>query len=385
MGFETSLRKECKEGFQDFKNYINQINDPNYLNQKHDGYLVDFNQYNNFENYINSLNNPQAKQTNEGQNNWNIESKKLRTVNINEVNNKILQDNKFIIINTELYKLICKHIDQDIYNKIVYKLTRELIDIYTIKGNRIQFRNNKNNIIDKNVLTGSNLQFSTNNINNNIINKSNITNNINNSQINNNNIHNNNANNSINNFQIMKENADKIYLYMLKYFQNENRLLSVLLNNKSQQIYQGFLVDKEWVDIWKQNSHYEIINKQFFQKNVIIETQIKNALIHEQTNNNLINDLNKIPDINNYILRDINQFEEELKKNKSFVLLNGEFLISYDKNINNISIVNCNLNFQNISIKKINGSYLSFNTNDNIINISKIIIEFNSKALHNSS
>ena len=132
-------------------------------------------------------------------------------MNINEVNNKILQNNKFIIINTELYKLICKHIDQDIYNKIVYKLTSELIDIYPIKGNRIKFRNNKNNIIDKSVLTGSNLQFSTNNINNNIINNSNITNNINNSQININNIHNNNANNSINKFQIMKANADKIY------------------------------------------------------------------------------------------------------------------------------------------------------------------------------
>ena len=83
MGGETSLRKECKKGFQEFQNYIYQINDPNYLNQNHDGYLVDYNQYKNFENYINSLNNPQAKQTNEEQNNWNIESKKLRTVNIN--------------------------------------------------------------------------------------------------------------------------------------------------------------------------------------------------------------------------------------------------------------------------------------------------------------
>ena len=171
---------------------------------------------------------------------------------------------------------------------------------------------------------------------------------------------------------------------MLKYFQNEYRILSILSNDKIQQIYQGFLVDKEWVDNWKHNSHYETIYKQFFQNNNFNETQIKSSLIYEQTNNNLINDLNKIPDINNYILRDINKLEEELKKNKSFVLLNGEFLISYDKNINNISIFNCDLNFQNISIKKINGSYLSFKTNDNIINISKIKNEFNSKALHNS-
>ena len=123
MGGETSLRKECKEGFQEFKNYIHQINDPDYRNQNHDGYFVDYNQYKNFESYINSLNNNlQATQADEEQYNKDIEFKKLKTVNINEVNSKILQDNKFIIINTELCRLICKHTEQDINNKIIYKL-----------------------------------------------------------------------------------------------------------------------------------------------------------------------------------------------------------------------------------------------------------------------
>ena len=48
MGIEISLREECEGGFRKFKYYVYQINDPNYLNQNHDGYLVDYNQYKNF-------------------------------------------------------------------------------------------------------------------------------------------------------------------------------------------------------------------------------------------------------------------------------------------------------------------------------------------------
>ena len=134
MGVGTSF-DDYKLSFIKFENYINVINKAqNRTNEIYEGYFVDYNEYQQFENIINN------SQINKEQNNYNIESKKLKTVNINEVNNKILNDNKFIIINNELHKIICEQNTQDdINNKIKYKIIPNFIEIYSINGNKFQF------------------------------------------------------------------------------------------------------------------------------------------------------------------------------------------------------------------------------------------------------
>ena len=133
MGVGTSF-DDYKLAFIKFKKYINVINKAqNRTNEIYEGYFVDYNEYQQFENIINN------SQINKEQNNYNIKSKKLSTVNINEINNKILNDNKFIIINNELHKIICEQNSQDnINNKINYKIIPNFIEIYTINGNKLQ-------------------------------------------------------------------------------------------------------------------------------------------------------------------------------------------------------------------------------------------------------
>ena len=325
-----------------FPNVINK--DQNRTNEIYEGYIVDYNEYQQFENIINN------SQINKEQNNYNIESKKLKTVNINEVNNKILKDNKLIIINNELHKIICDPNSQDnINNKIKYKIIPNFIEIYSINGNKFQFYNNKTNIIDKSA----------------IVKKINISKNV--------------------IKHIKTTTVDKIYLQIINFYENEKLIKSYLTDKQNIIIYKGFLIDKEWVDNWIKFSHYEIINKEFFQKVIFSAKEIKNYLKNEQINNNIINDLNKINDENNYIIKDINQFDGKLETNKSFVILNDKFLKLYVDNIN-INPINFNLSYQNIKIKKPIGiGFLSFVTNDNILNNSKINIESNSQLFMHKS
>ena len=344
MGIGTSF-DNYKLSFIKFENYINVINKAqNRTNEIYEGYFVDYNEYQQFENIINN------SQINKEQNNYDIESKKLRTVNINEVNNKILNDNKFIIINNELHKIICEQNTQDyINNKIMYKIIPNFIEIYSINGNKFQFYNNKTNIIDKSAIVKK------------IFTSKNVIK------------------------HIKTTNVDKIYLQIINFYENEKLIKSYFTDKQNIIIYKGFIIDKDWVDNWIKFSHYEIINKEFFQKDIFNAKEIKNYLKNEQINNNIINDLNKINKVNNYIIEDINQFEGKLEANKSFVILNDKFLKLYSDNIN-INPINFNLSYQSIKIKKPIGiGFLSFVTNDNILNNSKINIESNSQLFMHKS
>lgn len=101
----NNLIEEYKGAFSKYRNYVYEINDIRSQTITHKGYLVNYDDYLNFEKFINELD-KQSKQ-NESQTNISFESKKLRTVNINEVKNKIVNDNKYIIINRDLHEKIC--------------------------------------------------------------------------------------------------------------------------------------------------------------------------------------------------------------------------------------------------------------------------------------
>ena len=359
MGIETSIIEKYKEGFEKFQNYLYEIHSPYYQNKMHEGYFVDYKKFQDFEKLINDL--APEKQADETKMQAKIESNKISTVNLNEVNNQILNGNRYLIINNSMYELICKQNEPEKKNnKIVYKIITHYLEIYPEKGKIIQFTNNNTNIIDKTVIVGSVLN---NNTNNNIINYSNNNQNINNTE---------NMNNSIISIQAIETNADKIYLIMLKYFENENKIISILRDQKSEQMFQGFLVDKEWVDNWIKYSHYEAVNKEFFQTGKKDKLEIKKLLLKEINNNNLNNDLKKINDVDKFILKDVSQLGDALKNNKSYVILNKEFLSSYVNNVN-VNPIEFYLSYQSIKVViKERIYFFTFKTNDNILNLSKI-------------
>ena len=86
------------------------------------------------------------------------------------------------------------------------------------------------------------------------------------------------------------------------------------------------------------------------------------------SNNNLNYD--EIKDIQNYIIKDINQLKLKENSNKSYVLLNFNFLREFPFK-ENITVITFYLSFQNIQIRSLNMPVISFKSNNNII-INKI-------------
>ena len=293
MGSETSLITQCKEGFSAFIKYLDKINDSDNQNKNHDGYLVYYNEYQDFENYINDFdNNAEINEEKIKENNNLIESKKLNTVNINEVNDKILQDNKFIIINNDLHKLICKQNNQDDNNKIVYKIKNDFIEINQTKGKIIQFKNNKNNIIDKSTIKESILYNDMNT-------------------------------------QILK------HLIKFHFYKNELRK-----NNNSSQIYKGYLIKSDIINIFKEkydlkkifdflekNNIFNQINYQNFDSNFQKIIQILN-----ENDNSDFNGIKKIksleiPNANIITLNENLISKKFISKNQSKLIYLDEFEI----------------------------------------------------------
>ena len=181
MGADEISLNDYTEAFNIFNEYIQKINEPSSQNEIHEGYLVNLNEYQAFINLLNELNanqnnsNNTLSENNIYENNNNLELKKLSTINLTEVNDKVIEGQSFIIINIKLFKIICKQNEQEIMNnKVYYKITPTNIILYTQKD--FQFKNNKNNIIDASAI----LELPKNNdINYNKISKDKLYNNYN--------------------------------------------------------------------------------------------------------------------------------------------------------------------------------------------------------------
>ena len=98
-----SVLKKYIYAFSDFEKYLNKIYSPNNLNgTEHKGYLINFKDYEEIKENISKIK---------------INNKNVREINfkINQIEfktshyliNMILNGNKYIFINTDLWKLIC--------------------------------------------------------------------------------------------------------------------------------------------------------------------------------------------------------------------------------------------------------------------------------------
>ena len=167
MGSQATL-SDYKNGFTDFNEYINEINNNNALTlpEIHEGYLVNYEEYKKFKNEILSSFNEQQKNSNNNIVIINIPAddkqhvpEKIKTVNIHEALRNIQNNCKYKIINCKLYKLICiQNNEEKNKNKFEYQITSYTtvnpgyIIIKLEKQNEIKFKNNKNNIVDKTTL-----------------------------------------------------------------------------------------------------------------------------------------------------------------------------------------------------------------------------------------
>ena len=215
MGSDNDV-SSYSQSFEDFKKYVKKINSENSDKKQHKGYLINLSLYYEFKE---DLSNYQNRSINK----CSSESKiKLKPVDTNDLMEQLNNYYKFIIINDTLNQKICGSKYQN-YHQIKYKITPSIITLFTENGKILQFKNNKDNKIDK-------LSFIK------IDNNSNYP---------------------------IKENSEKIYNDIINYFQIEKDINEKLNNeNIKEEKYMGFLVDKSWIDNWKEYSFYDKIKKE---------------------------------------------------------------------------------------------------------------------------
>ena len=327
-----SILKNYSRAISDFEKYLKDIYSSKISGEnEHIGYLINLKDYEKIKEISNEVNKNDI-------NDCSI------ILEINQIEIKtpqyliymILNGNKYIFINTDLWKIIC---DKDKIEDIPIK--------YKINGNDRTFN------LDK-------IEFSF---------------------ISNNNIIEENSLNSNFNYKSNYEKIEKIYVSIINYYKFEKTILNSLKNKRyPNDTTKEYLVDKKWVDKWKTISNYEKIKNNFVQDNLNSKENIMNILIYylEQNKCNY-NELFETVNIRKF--DEIEEFESYLKKN-SLVLVDGNFINIFD---NFFSFLNY---FKSIKYNAFNNrihfylyGILSFRANKNIISINEIINYPNLKQL----
>ena len=269
MGGETSL-KDYKKAFENFNEYIKEIHTDIFArSENHTGYFINYVKYQKFENEINNSIKDSKTQTIKID-----DSKKLKTESLDVVINSISNDYKYIIINSQLQKLICKEDDPDKEkNKFEYQIFSESPEYFLINPNSnksYKFKYNENNIIDKSSIIIENEIRDINKANKSIVTDSKILD------------------------QWYNIHRDTTNYYLME------KEICEKLNQSESHPYQGFLVDNEWVDRWKKYSYYEKMKINFLQNPNKNENLIQQFINKEQLESKY--NYNDIKDVEKYIV-----------------------------------------------------------------------------------
>jgi len=311
--------------FSDFKEYLNKIYSSNNLyGKEYEGYLINLKD---FEKIKEIIDNDKI--------NINDYEKILK---INQIEfktsqyliNMILNGNQYIIINTNLWELLCDK-DKKYDSPIIYKVNSYALT-FNLDYKELSFRVNKN-IIDKNTL---NYSF------------------------------------------YYKSDFDQIkiiYNSIIDYYNFEKKFLIDLKNTKPSKDTSLYLISKKWIDKWKILSNFENIKNKYLQNNLDNEQKIMNDLIYyfeknKYNYNELINSLNI-------------KKKEELEiclKYDSFSLIDFSFAYCFNCNYDGKSI-NYKVFNNKIHIYLDNNEILSIKSNNNIISLNGIINYSNLKQL----
>ena len=326
-----------KNYFDSFKKYIKDINNESEP-KKHEGYFVNYTEYLKFENYIDDLINRKEKIRTSNYSQF-LESNKIKAINFKKVKEKIINEkDEFILIDKNLYKVICKQNEYDKNNyKVKYKITPTYLIIFPENDSETICLNNKNNIINMSSIKKY--------------------------------------------LGVSWKMIRKIYKDIKHYYENETEIFEKL-QEKEPHNYYGYLVDKKWVDEWDKYSSYNIIKESCLNKNISDKYIIKNFILNQQIKKKL--NYYNIKNIKNFILQNQNDLNDLQKENKTYVLLNENFVKKFI-DIQEIKISNFILSFQKISIKYPNKYELCFHTNNNIIQIGHDFINEKAKININNN
>jgi len=173
---------------------------------------------------------------------------------------------------------------------------------------------------------------------------------------------------------------ERIYTDAENYFENENNISNVLKSGEFKAFFQGYLVDKDWVDKWKAISCYDKIKTNFLENHNKNNMSIKRLIINSQSRNVLDYD-NLKEGIENYIIANEKKLNEFSSTNKLYVILNYKFLSSFINNLN-IRQIEFILSNKTISIRLNNRKELKFITDNNIIGYSKKFIYYSFNLKH---
>ena len=314
--------------FRIFYEYVAKTN--NEVTDKiHEGYLVDF------KDCYNLLENIRKNSANDSLIN---NKQKIIPKYPKELKNQLINGKRFILINNDFYRKICKrNIDQNLY-KISYKISKDYLVLCLNQAEILKFKKSKNNLIDKSTLLEQN--------------KININ---------------------------IKNNIDKIYTDIITYYNMEKKIEKKFKNpiNYGQK-FECFLVDKNWDNKWKKYSYYDSIKRECLEKNILDKDKIINKIKAEQTKNYLNYD--DVNNLENYLAFNEKRIYDSIKaSNKSYVILNKDFInlftITKDKNLfkpipfklfNNLIIIQSQ--YENELLCKIDNNIISKHSESNLIN-----------------
>ena len=311
-----SVLKKYKNAFSDFEKYLNNIYSYKNLNgTEHKGYLINLKDYEKVkENIVNNKINK-----NDCEKIYNINQIEFKTSHF--LINMILNGNKYIFINTDLWKIIC---DKDKISEcpIMYKVNKNDIT-FNLDNKTLSFRHNKN-IIDEN-------------------------------------------NYKDNFYKTDYKQIKKICESTFDYYNFENKILNDLKNKQySNDKSFAILISQNWIDNWKRISKYENIKTKYLQKNLNNKDDIINDLIYYFEKNEIkYNELFRF-----IIIRKFNKKEEieAYLKNESLVLISIRFSLCFDIKYND-KLIKYNAFNNKIHIYLDNNEILSFKSNYNNNNI----------------
>ena len=323
---QSILNIYCKEIF-DFEQYLEQIYKKGNSMTNYEGYLIDIKDYDELKKSI-DYNHFKANITKH-----NLDKKILfeteKTYEIKQIYfktssyllNMIDNGNKYILINKDLWNIICEK-GKENDSPIIYDIKDKMILFELDDNKKLSFIQNQKskNIIDKIGYKGE-----------------------------------------------YKSNIDKIkiiYKDIKLYYDFENKFLNDL--KKSKPATYGYLIAKNSFDKWTKYSNYEYIKKEFLEKNIKDEKSIKNKIIYYQENYKYnYSELEQIEIKNFKTEKEINSF----LKNNSLIIINSLSFIINNSTKNNFT--KYSLHEQKIELFLENR--ITFESNNNIISKNEYI------------
>jgi hypothetical protein len=278
------------------------------------GYIIKLKDYQILKEKINKY---QENKNNNQNNEFKIEKiENIKFNNKEELINLINNNNEFIIITKELSDILCKETKED--NSYIYMIQKDCLKL----------------ILNKDILSF---------------------------------YHNDNILDQISYMVYNEEKYKNLSKQIKEYYNFENNIIMNLESDSSNGLKDiGYLVNKTWVDEWKNYTLYDDIKNNFLINNIKENSNIDYEIIKEILKNNIKRNI-KEPSILKLLNFDTIKDFENYQKDNSIAVINSSFINLINKNeLKDENKINFSLSKRKISIF-INNIHQEFYARDNII------------------